>query len=120
MIFYTLQGPTSKLEIYADKMRLVKKNWAYLLSRKVEIDTWNINELSQFEITVPKFLFFSGKIEWNTFNGEKGMFRFSTNAQMMKKIEIYLQKRVLKNLQNQEKNKGHSSPRAMESSLKAA
>lgn len=120
MIFYTLQGPTSKLEIYADKMRLVKKNWAYFLFRKEEIITWNINELCQFEITVPKFLFFSGKIEWTTFKGEKGMFRFSTNAQMMKKIEIYLQKRVLKNQQNQKKFKGQSSKGALEQSHKAA
>ncbi len=99
LIFYTLQGPTSKLEIYDDKIKLLKGAWLNVFTKKDSGDTWKISELSYFEITVPKFLFFSGKIEWTTFSGEKGTFRFSTNAQMVKKIEIYLQKRVIKNHQ---------------------
>lgn len=100
MIFYTLQGPTYQLEIYEDKIRLVKKPWTHLFTRKEEMDTFRISELSQFEITAPKFMIFSGKLQWTTFNGEKGTFRFSTNPAMVKKIETYLQKRVLKNHQH--------------------
>ena len=99
LIFYTLQGPTAKLEIFNDKIRLIKKTWVKLLSKTEPSDTWFIRDLSEFEITVPKFLFFSGKIEWTTFSGQKGTFRFTTNALMTKKIETYLQKRVLKNYQ---------------------
>lgn len=102
MIFYTLQGPAYELEIYEDKIKLVKKSWA-IFSRKHEIDTFSINELSKFEITVPKFLFFSGKLHWETFKGDTGHFRFSTNPQMVKKIETYIQKRVIKNHQSLQK-----------------
>ncbi len=113
MIFYTLRGPTAKLEIYNDKIRLIKKTWVKLLSKKESSDTWFISDLSEFEITVPKFLFFSGKIEWTTFSGQKGSFRFTTNALMTKKIETYLQKRVLKNYQALE---GRYSPNYCENS----
>jgi hypothetical protein len=99
LIFYTLRGPTAKLEIYDEKIRLIKKTWVKLLTKKEVVDTWYIRDLSEFEISIPKFLFFSGKIEWTTFSGEKGAFRFTTNALMTKKIEAYLQKRVLKNYQ---------------------
>jgi hypothetical protein len=60
---------------------------------------WQICALSHFEITVPKFFIFSGKLQWSTFEGSAGTFRFSTNALMVKKIETYIQKRVLKNHQ---------------------
>lgn len=99
MIFYTLKGPTYELEIYEDKISLKKKNWIQLFSRKEPVHQWSINELSQFEITVPKFMMISGKIQWSTFNGETGSFRFTTNPLMVKKIETYLQKRVVKNHQ---------------------
>jgi hypothetical protein len=120
MIFYTLQGPTSKLEIYAEKIKLVKRTWAQLFSRKEETDTWVINDLTHFEISIPKFLFFSGKIEWATLSGDKGMFRFSTNAQMVKKIEIYLQKRVLKNQQSLTKEKNDPSTNNLQKSSSRA
>ena len=97
MIFYTLQGPTFKLVIHEDKICLVKKPWAHLFSKTEVQDTFAINELSKFEITAPKFLFFSGKLHWETFNGQTGTFSFTTHPLMMKKIETYLQKRVLKN-----------------------
>lgn len=99
MIFYTLQGPTSKLEIYDDEIRLNRKSWAKIFGKNELPDRFKISDLSYFEITVPKFLFVSGKIEWTTFSGQKGSFRFSTNPAMVKKIEIYLQKRVIKNHQ---------------------
>ncbi len=99
MIFYTLQGPTYKLEIYEDQIRLIPKTWSQIFRKKKTADRFIIRELSQFEITVPKFLFISGKIEWSTFNGHQGSFRFTTNPAMVKKIEIYLQKRVIKNHQ---------------------
>jgi hypothetical protein len=97
LIFYTLQGPSSEMEIYEDKIRLVKKSWRKIFSRKQERDTFYISELSQFEIIVPKFMFFSGKIQWTTFKGDTASFRFSTNPVMVKKIEVYLKKRVIKN-----------------------
>lgn len=99
MIFYTLHGPSSKLEIYEDKIRVIKKGWLSLFASKDDREFWKICDLSQFEITVPKFLFFSGKIEWQSFSGVKGSFRFNTNPAMVKKIETYLQKRVVKNHQ---------------------
>lgn len=99
MIFYTLKGPSYELEIYEDKIRLVKKPWIKIFSRKQETLDWPIKELSQFEITVPKFMLVSGKLEWHTFNGEVGQFRFTTTPAMVKKIETYIQKRVIKNHQ---------------------
>jgi hypothetical protein len=104
VIFYTLQGPIYELEIYADTIRLVKKSWYTLFIRKSNVSTiWKISDLSQFEITVPKFFMISGKIQWETFEGGKASFRFSTNPVMVKKIETYLQKRVIKNHQQKSK-----------------
>lgn len=100
MIFYTLQGPTCKLEICEDKIRVTRKTWARLFGKNEFPEDFKIAELSHFEITVPKFLFVSGKLEWTTFNGQKGTFRFTTNPAMVKKIETYLQKRVIKNHQH--------------------
>lgn len=97
MIHYTLQGPSYELEIHEDKIKLIKKPWLKVFTRKSETTSWEITNLAQFEITVPKFLMISGKIQWTTFNGETGTFRFSTNPVMVKKIEAYLQKRVIKN-----------------------
>lgn len=105
MIFYTLKGPSYELEIYEDKIRLVKKPWVKIFSRKQETLEYPIKELSQFEITVPKFMMVSGKLEWHTFGGEVGQFRFTTTPAMVKKIETYLQKRVIKNHQAQHEAK---------------
>lgn len=99
MIFYTLKGPSYELEIYEDKLRLVKKPWIKLFWKKEEPKDYEIRELSQFEITVPKFMMISGKLEWHTFAGDTGQFRFTTTPAMVKKIETYLQKRVIKNHQ---------------------
>lgn len=99
LIFYTLKGPSYELEIYEDKLRLVKKPWFKIFSKKEEPKVYEIKELSQFEITVPKFMMISGKLEWHTFNGDTGHFRFTTTPAMVKKIETYLQKRVIKNHQ---------------------
>ena len=99
MIFYTLQGPGYELEIHEDKLRIIRKNWFSFLRVQTSSSVWEIKDLSQFNITVPKFFMISGKIEWQTFKGEKGHFRFSTNPVMVKKIEAYIQKRVIKNHQ---------------------
>ena len=120
LIFYTIKGPTSKLEIYSDKIKLIKKRWLQLFTKKDQVDSWQINELSEFEIKVPKFFIFSGKIEWTTFNGQKGTFRFSTNAHMTKKIEVYLQKRIQKNYHRQGKNNKDQKKMTPELPLKAA
>ena len=100
MIFYTLQGPKYELEIHEDRIKLIKKSWMYFLTRNTEVRIWDIKDLSQFQITVPKFLIISGKIEWQTFDGQIGFFKFSTHPAMVKKIEAYIQKRVIKNHQN--------------------
>lgn len=105
MIFYTLKGPSYELEIYEDKIRLINKSWLRIFSRKQDIHDWEIKDLSQFEITVPKFMMVSGKIEWHTFGGDIGQFRFTTTPAMVKKIETYLQKRVIKNHQAQHQAK---------------
>jgi hypothetical protein len=99
VIFYTLQGPIHSLEIHDDKILLKKKGWARIFSRKNIVQTWNIQNLSQFNITIPQYLLW-GKVEWKAFDGSIGSFRFSTNPIMMKKIELYLQKRIIKNHQN--------------------
>lgn len=103
MIYYTLTGPTHYLEIYADKICLKKKAWLRLFSSNDSTLTWQISSLDQFAVTVPKFLFISGKIQWSCFSGEMGAFRFNTTPQMVKKIETYLQKRVIKNHQQQQR-----------------
>ena len=100
MIFYTLQGPQSTLEIHDDKIRVTKKSWWGTLSRQDHVLEFKLNELAQFHIASPKFVW--GRLEWSTFDGAKGSFRFSTNAQMMDKIEKYMHKLVLKNIQREQ------------------
>ena len=97
MIFYTVQGPSYKLEIHDDHLRLVKKSWFNLVTKQRPVEAWEIQNLSRFEISVPKLIW--GKLEWEDFQGVKGSFRFTTTPAMVKKIETYLQKRVLKNHQ---------------------
>lgn len=99
LIFYTLQGPKFNLEIHEDNIKLVKKKWFRIWNRTPTVTSWEIKNLSQFEVTVPRFFIFSGKIEWKTFEGQQGQFRFTTTPAMVKKIETYLQKRVIKNHQ---------------------
>jgi hypothetical protein len=47
-------------------------------------------------MTNPSF-FRMGRLEWQSQNGHKGGFRFTTNAEMVKKIERYLQEKITKN-----------------------
>lgn len=101
MIFYTIQGPGHELEIHDDKLKLTKKTWLRQLSRREAVRTWELRSLSGFEISVPRFLFW-GKIEWRSYDGTRGSFRFSTNPEMVKKIEKYMQKMILKNVQRKE------------------
>jgi hypothetical protein len=98
VIFYTIQGPGHELEIHDDKLKLTKKTWLRQLSKKESVKVWELKSLSGFEISVPHFLFW-GKIEWRSYDGSKGSFRFSTNPEMVKKIEKYMQKMILKNIQ---------------------
>ncbi len=95
MIFYTIQGPGHELEIHDDKLKLNKKSW--FKSKRITISEWDLNSLSGFEIAVPQFILW-GKIEWRSYDGTKGSFRFSTDAEMVKKIEKYMQKMILKNI----------------------
>ena len=97
MIFYTLQGPSYKLEIHEDTIRLVKKSWFKALTKNSPVEAWEIQGLAKFEIAVPKLIW--GKLAWESFDGNKGTFRFTTTPAMVKKIETYLQKRILKNHQ---------------------
>lgn len=98
MIFYTIQGPGYELEIHDDKMKLTKKTWLKQLSRKDAVKTWELKSLAGFEMTAPHF-FLWGKIEWKSEDGSRESFRFSTNPEMVKKIERYMQKMILKNIQ---------------------
>lgn len=101
MIFYTLQGPQSILEIHDDKIRLTKKSWWGALSKKDQVLEFKIQDLAQFQIASEKFVW--GRLEWSTFEGEKCAFRFTTNAVMMGKIEKYMHRLVLKNIQKHQK-----------------
>jgi hypothetical protein len=89
------------MEIHDDKLKLVRKGWSKLFSPKNEVLEWSLSELAQFQISSPKVVW--GKLEWSSFDGHKGTFRFTTNAQMVSKIEKYLHKLILKNL-NRRKN----------------
>lgn len=98
MIFYTIQGPGYELEIHDDKMKLSKKTWLKQFSRKDAIKTFDLKSLAGFEISSPHFILW-GKIEWKNEDGTKETFRFSTNPEMVKKIEKYMQKMIQKNIQ---------------------
>lgn len=98
MIFYTLKGPSHSLEIHDDKILLKKRTWLRLFSTKAPAKVWTMEGLAQFNITIPQYLLW-GKVEWRSFDGNYGTFRFSTNPIMMKKIELYLQKKIIKNHQ---------------------
>lgn len=104
MIFYTIQGPGHQLEIHDDKMTLTKKTWLKQFSKKECSRDWELKSLSGFEVSVPHY-FLWGKIEWRSYDGTKGSFRFSTNPEMVKKIEKYMQKMILKNLHRNYQNK---------------
>ncbi|MFL5785470.1 MAG: hypothetical protein ACJ76H_12705 [Bacteriovoracaceae bacterium] len=95
MIFYTIQGPGYELEIHDDKMKLSKRTWLRQFSGRDAVKTWELKTLAGFEIT-PHF--FWGKIEWKAEDGTQESFRFSTNPEMVKKIEKYMQKMILKNI----------------------
>jgi hypothetical protein len=78
----------------------VTKTWWRIFSSRNEILEWKLDELSQFQIATPKFVW--GKLEWSSFNGNKTSFRFSTNAVMMDKIEKYVHKLIIKNFQRRQ------------------
>ncbi len=96
MIFYTLSGPKFTLEVHDDKIKLVRRAWWKLISREPQICTWEVQNLATFTMTNPSFLRM-GRLEWQSHNGHKGSFRFTTNAEMVKKIERYLQEKIIKN-----------------------
>lgn len=98
MIFYTLKGPTHKLEIHDDKLHMHKKSWFRFLTKEPHTNVFVIDQLKNFEVSSPKFLFW-GRLKWTTNEDQSGSFRFSTNSTMMTKIERYMQKRIEKNQQ---------------------
>ncbi len=98
MIFYTVKGPKYHLEIHDDQMKLKRQGWLNFFLKKEHDQRWDLNNLSHFQITIPQYLFW-GKLEWESFDGKKGCFRFSTNSVMVTKIEKYLQKRIIKNFE---------------------
>ena len=95
MIFYTLYGPTSKLEIHNDKIKVMRNPILGFFHRKDRLMEFKLDELSYFNITEPKVVW--GKVECATECGKKGSFRFTTNAVMMSKIEKYLNTLIAKN-----------------------
>ena len=98
MIFYTLKGPSNKLEIHDEKVQTFKKTWWALLTREPHTRSFQMSRLQSFQIAKPKFLLW-GRIDWSTLDGEKGSFHYSTDSDMVKKIERYMQKKIEKNLQ---------------------
>jgi len=111
VIFYTLQGPKYKIEIHDDKIKLIRKGiWGWL-SPKSKETIIQLSELSIFQASSPSLIGY-GKLECSTFNGKKIVLRFSTNSQMMSKIERYMQKIILKNYNTKalEFGKDESSP----------
>lgn len=105
MIFYTLQGPKYKLEIHEDKMKLIRQSWWGILGSKNQETVFPLHELSEFHVSVPKFIW--GKLEWASFEGRTESFRFSSNAVMVSKIEKYMQKVILKNYQHKKPESLH-------------
>ncbi len=96
MIHYTLQGPTFKLEIHEDKMYLKRKVWWKLFSSKKNDNVWFLSGLKEFNMSITQNSFW-GKLEWESFDGIKGSFSFSTKPEMVQKIEKYMHKKILKN-----------------------
>lgn len=95
MIFYTLQGPKHRLEIHNDKLKLIKRPWWRVFSYKEKTLEFKLSELSEFRVATPKTL--TGVLVWETFDGNKGTFTFTTNAKMMGMIEKYVHKLIVKN-----------------------
>ena len=104
MIFYTIQGPKYRLEIHENTIKLVPKKWFNIGESKAPEQSWEIQQLSLFEMTRSKFMIFTGQLKWETFEGSQGIFNFNTSPVMVKKIETYLQKRIIKNHQNAKKS----------------
>jgi hypothetical protein len=101
VIFYTLKGPSYHLEIHDTKILLIKKSWWKILSFKPHQKSWEMQQLSAFRIAVPKQLLW-GKLEWECFDGTSDSFHFSTNAEMVARIEKYFQKVVIRNQERRE------------------
>ncbi len=99
MIFYTLLGPCYFAEIHDEKIILKKRLWFKILSGPGVTQTWKLEDLCQFTL-IKTPAFFWGKLEWKTFSGESGFLYYSTNPLMMRKIEVYFQKRIIKNHQH--------------------
>ena len=95
MIFYTLFGPTSKLEIHNDKIKLMRNPFLGFFWRKDRLVEFKLDELSLFTISEPKSVW--GKIECASECGKKASFHFTTNAVMMAKIEKYIHTLITKN-----------------------
>lgn len=96
MIFYTLQGPNEILEIHDTKLVVIKKGLSTFFSKEDQVETFPMDELANFEIKAPKFIF-AGKLEWVSVNGNVKTFRYTSPHEMVKKIERYMQKRTEKN-----------------------
>lgn len=77
---------------------LHKKGWIKYLSRQPHTINFPMSKLINFEISVPKMVLW-GKLEWKTSDGTKGSFLFSTDSEMVKKIEKYMQHKLDKNQQ---------------------
>ncbi len=96
MIFYTLQGPNEILEIHDTKLVVIKKGLRTYFSKENLVQTFPMDELTNFEIKAPKFIF-AGKLEWASLSGEVKTFRYTSPHEMVKKIERYMQKKTEKN-----------------------
>lgn len=95
MIFYTISGPTTNLEIRDDQL-IVKSKGPFSWLHKKESDvTIPLNQIRQFMVTRNLLM---GKIVIS--NGEQTyQMSFTSPYKMVQMIEKYMQKRILKNIQ---------------------
>jgi len=95
VIFYTITGPASCLEIRDDQL-ILKSRGPFSLFKKSEVQaTIPLASIRQFMVT--RSLGVMGKIVFS--NGDQTYnFTFSSSFKMVQMIEKYMQKQILKNI----------------------
>ncbi|MFY7992503.1 MAG: hypothetical protein ACOVP4_04345 [Bacteriovoracaceae bacterium] len=96
MIFYTIRGPASCLEIRDDQLILKSQGPFSVFKKKSSEAVIPLPQIRQFMVS--RHLGVMGKIVFS--DGEQTYsFTFSSSFKMVQMIEKYMQKRILKNIQ---------------------
>lgn len=96
MIFYTISGPASYLEIRDDQLILKSQGPFSVFKKKTTEAVIPIQHIRQFMVS--RQFGVMGKIVFS--DGEQTYsFTFSSPFKMVQMIEKYMQKRILKNIQ---------------------